>query len=98
MCKTYQSLLRLRDWQIQVKFATGKDDLADDLNGEATFTSEECTAQIVIRRRTDEEIEQTLIHELLHIRFHTVHRDEDSAFEFAIDSTAGAIFILAGKV
>ncbi len=98
MCKTYQALLRLKDWKITVKFTDDPKEIDDDHNGETLFTAEECTAEIFIRRREDLLVEQTLLHELLHVRFHTVHREDDAAFEFAIDATATALLTLAAKL
>lgn len=100
MCQTWQKRLRLQDWEISIEFT-------DAFNGTATYG--ECSTsppfmQAAIKVRSDlkpKAVEETVVHELLHVRFpnHTPAFDRvfnrtglvGNEFEIGIEMVARAL-------
>ncbi len=97
----YVALLRMGEWKLTLNYVPANHkELRDGKQyrlGSVEFLVEEKKATIYVSRArkqnkvTTHDHEITLVHELLHCKFGTVHKDESSEFEFAIDSTAEAL-------
>jgi hypothetical protein len=106
LCAIYQKMLRLQDWQIKVSFVRESEMPEPKLQGYSNHHAESQNAEIMVLSEEDfrpkdhfnsYDAEQVLCHELLHIRFYSVDKEDDKAFEFAIDSTADALVALRRK-
>lgn len=74
LCHLWQTRLRLRDWNIEVRFV-GHDELEGDGLGRCLINKDHKKAIIKVLREEDRSgcdkghVERTLIHELLHLHF-----------------------------
>ncbi len=87
--------LRLHDWQITVQFASNAIMDKQEAVGLAMWVAEERTA-VVLLRRTQDDLERTLVHELCHVvmgghRPQTSQDAYDVAEERAINSLSDAL-------
>lgn len=95
----YRQALGLTEWVIRVSWGRpsenpdySKGEMDADATGNACWHTEECLAWIYLRRGSDNLLE-TLIHELLHIRLEG-HRDPvryDPLYERALNAIASAL-------
>lgn len=77
LTRKWQRILRLRDWEITVRFVD-RDDLANERNiGECEVATHAKSAEILIAR-DDDEPEATLVHELLHVYFDPWYVDDSA--------------------
>ena len=94
----WKKLLRLQDWEIEVKEMIP--DAEQEHVGEVAFVLERKYAQISLLspQATDEDIEDTLVHELIHIHLAPFWPEEDAQkvvlAEQAVDSLARAFVAL----
>jgi len=101
LLRQWQSRLRLRDWDITVKFAAREDISADGMTcmspGLRTASIQICQPEQAKRPLGGQEwnTEQVLVHELLHLCFPHVQPPEGSVenaeFESGIDRVAWAL-------
>ena len=87
--------LRLNDWEITVQFADNATMNKHESDGLAMWSAEHRTAVILLRRKQDD-IEGTLVHELLHVAIQghipqTAEDQYDVAEERAVNSIADAL-------
>lgn len=98
--KRIQVLLGLTEWSIRVSWGKPSEHPSYDKGemdagsvGNACWHTEECKAWIYLRRGS-ENLKETLIHELLHIRLEG-HRENpmkyDALYERALNAIAAAI-------
>lgn len=101
VCKKWQTRLRLQDWDIKIQFKRAYD-LGADKEGECAFVISQKIAVISILDPMDynpavsweQNIEQTVVHELLHLHFAFFGAFEglqEDTFEQAINCIAGAL-------
>jgi hypothetical protein len=107
-CLEWQKLLRLADWDISVKVVPAMDMFSQGAWGTCRWELNGRTADIKLVTIEDSEkqrgmrpysMEETLIHELLHLHiapFQPEDESQDTAVEFAINAISGALFKLAG--
>lgn len=94
ICREWQSRLGLAHWRIDVRTVRGVE--IDDACGQVDFKPDKECALIRIKSPDDyhgyypQDIEQTIVHELLHIVFDTVSGVDGIFYEQAIDRTARA--------
>lgn len=106
-CKSLQRVLRLQDWTIEVNFVRQFEMGNPDWMGSCSPCLQAKKAVINIvdpkdfpdGKMTDEEIINTLVHELLHLHLYPIHDDdlsklEEVALEQAIHSISGAFVSL----
>ena len=82
--REWQKLLRLQDWRITARFVN-YEDLADDRVGECSNLADSKEADIKIihpeqlkdASETDKDLENTLVHELLHCHFSPFRSNEE---------------------
>lgn len=75
LCRIWQKRLRLRDWEIHVEFARPGDMPESDAAGTVTYECAKRLAWISIcdpacwpqSRRASQDVEYTLVHELVHV-------------------------------
>jgi hypothetical protein len=95
-----QPLLGLTEWQIRVQWGKpserpdySKGEMDAGSVGNACWHTEECRAWIYLRRGSDN-LRETLIHELLHVRLEG-HRENpmryDALYERALNAIAAAL-------
>ena len=102
LCTEWQDVLAINDWEIGV--AINENKLKEQRKlGEVSYTSETAQALISILHPDNYpdvpfpyDMEKTLVHELLHLRFASVapkkeHSTKGIAFERAIELTAKAL-------
>lgn len=105
LCRSYQKLLRVQDWQIEVKIV-GAHTLGEDVEGD--FRASLNTMSAVIRICSPETFQsdpvspvlnmrRILIHEMIHIVFSTLGPNEKdevkySVWESGIDRIATTIY------
>lgn len=97
LCAEWQKRLRLQDWKVKVTFCRMRD--MDDAYGHMDTRNyfKEADIQIadpVDRTDASPDIEQTLVHELVHIHFAQLETPEGyglTMFENGIDLTAWAL-------
>ena len=108
-CQEWQKRLRLADWDVDVKVVPAMDMYTTQLQGSVHWQMTERTANIKLVTPEDAakqnpvrpySIEETLIHELLHLHMapfepDTSQQAECLAMEFAINAIAGALLKLA---
>ena len=94
LCRQWQRILRLSDWEIDVEF---KDDLGHpETKGGCCLSPKFQEAEIDVKRGMDDkEVELTLVHELIHVRFPN-HKVDDTTlygyeFEVGIEMMARAL-------
>jgi len=104
-CTYWQRRLRLQDWTIFLDVQSAKDMKADDNDGEIQMLQVKRQAWITILDPADypahadepQDMERTLVHELLHIHFTEIHqgrrlkRIPHVAEERAIDAISRAL-------
>ena len=106
LLEKWQRILRLQDWDVKIKFATYGE--LDGHEGDCNVVLERKHATIRILRpehfdATEKDLpynlEDTVIHELLHIYFEACHIDEQykKAEETAICMLADALLRLEGE-
>jgi hypothetical protein len=92
LCRTWQRRLRLRDWRVEVRLAA-QEEMGDE-QGHVDYDDTELTAKVRLLDgddRTSEDIERTLIHELLHLRLAAWevpygHQPQETAINLLADS------------
>ena len=95
----WQNILNLPEWNIIVRWGTHKE--LGDCVGRNYFSPEELSSLILIDRKGDE-IESTLVHELLHLVFDG-HKNVDMIDQYdpmqerALNRTAAAMLKLVGR-
>lgn len=107
LCQEWQSRLRLNDWEIKLFISRERDMIRPGLQGENTWEIKNKSAIIKILDPIDyppdvlweQDMEKTLVHELLHLHFAPFDKyEEDSmegiAIEQAIDAIAKALVTL----
>lgn len=109
LCAVYQRILRLQDWHNKVKVARGYDFDKQNCQGQVRYTLARKEALIYILAHADyepshafpQDMEVTLVHELLHLHFAEVSDkceeavvDINTALEQGIQSIAEAIVTL----
>ena len=108
-CQEWQKRLRLADWDVDVKVVPAMDMYTTQLQGSVHWQMTERTANIKLVTPEDAakqnpvrpySIEETLIHELLHLHMAGFEPDNSQqaeclAMEFAINAIAGALLKLA---
>lgn len=87
--------LRLNDWEITVQFAPTETMDSHESDGLAMWSAEHRTAVILLRRKQDD-LEQTIVHELLHVALQghvpqTASDTYDVAEERSINAIADAM-------
>ncbi len=97
LCKIWKERLRVTDWTTSICWAT--DEEIPDCVGSTIYDPRSMTAEIKIRSGDDEAyldggIEQTIIHELLHIVMHgdVEYEKENIMQERAINQIADALY------
>ena len=110
-CAEWQRILRLQDWDVIVTVERASNMRVSEVNGECEWTLQTKQARIRILDPIDypdnikwpQDMEQTLVHELLHLHFAPFDRfDRESlehvTMEQAIDLIAGALVNLKRKI
>lgn len=108
LCRKWQRILRLQDWDVKVRLARTWDMQSSDNLGECSYELRKRMAAIRVLDSVDydsehtpwpQDQERTLVHELLHLHFAPFAADsgtpQDIAQEQAIDAIAGALVQLA---
>ena len=97
LCKLWQRRLRITDWTISIRWGT-PEEMPDSL-GSAVYDPRQMRAEVLIRPGVDEGypdggVEQTIVHELLHLVLHgdTEYEREVILQERAINQIADALF------
>ena len=88
LCKEWQDVLRLRDWDVQAELVRYWE--IPDKKGETAFLSNnQRWAKVRLRVHDDTptadnfaptDLEQVLVHELLHVKFHDCERDIEELY------------------
>lgn len=88
--KYWQDRLNLREWKLTLQWMPARQ--AREFQGLCAWSVEELTAVVQIRR-AQEDVEATLVHELLHIvlQGHKEYEDYDLALERAINRITEAL-------
>lgn len=88
----WQKRLRIQDWEIEV-YLVDHLKMPDLMGHCANKPSLMCATIKVADDVPEDEMEQTLLHELLHVRFPLSNRDsvDDLMFEQGIEQTAWAL-------
>jgi len=105
LCRQWQKLLRLQDWDVRISWARGHGiDLATQTEGLCEWVARRKEAKIKVLDPVDWEsmdtcdAEQILVHELLHLRFYGFaakdDTPEDVAQEQAIHALSMALVML----
>lgn len=99
LCSEWQSALHLDHWRVNVSISPLRD-IGPDKQGKCTFTERILHAHIQVLEPADyppgypeQDIEETIVHELLHLWFAAVtplsdDEFQDTMFEQAIDTVA----------
>jgi hypothetical protein len=100
LCRHWQSILRLQDWDVAIRFARPWE-LTGDVNGEVELILAKRRATIRILAREDRErdaddlgldtIEFTVVHELLHLHFSCLVYDEDTPAHEHLEQVINAL-------
>lgn len=101
-CAFWQKILRLQDWQIDVRFAHAREMAEESRIGETLMNATSKAAIIKVLFPAElsagdavlHPIDEIIIHELLHLHFEQVAEDKDInrlAMEQAIEATACGI-------
>jgi hypothetical protein len=97
LCRLWQKRLRITDWTITIGWGTQAE--MPDACGTAQYDPRQMTAEVLIRPGTDEAypdggVEQTIVHELLHLVLHgdTEYERECIMQERAINQIADALY------
>lgn len=106
-CSEWQKILRLQDWDVRVSVERASDMKLKHVNGECEWVLQTKQAHIRILDPIDypqdtgwpQDMEQVLIHELLHLHFAPFdafenNTHEHTSMEQAIDMIAGALLSL----
>jgi hypothetical protein len=104
LCYEWQRILRLQDWKISIQICRMRD--MDDAYGRTLVHRNWKEAEIKIcdpidRKSPDDDCEQTLVHELVHLHFVLATPDGGDSlcvFEQGIDLTAWALLNLKRRV
>jgi hypothetical protein len=103
LCTIWQKRLRLQDWNVKVSTCRERDMCIEGTQGSCNYSHQLKAALIQILDPSDyppesitaQDIEVTLVHELLHLHFAALEPERDSpqhvALEQAIDLTAYAL-------
>lgn len=94
----WQKRLRLQDWVVKVKIARNKD-VAEKSQGHCNWVIQKKMATIIILDPLDypddtmhpQDMEQTLVHELLHLHFAPFDDEVDTPKEIAIEQATDCI-------
>jgi hypothetical protein len=88
LCETWQKLLRLSDWNIKIRYARSREMLDEESAsigwGRCTLNENHKRAEVLVLHPDDYmddegrmEIEQTVVHELLHVSLHGIAGHDD---------------------
>lgn len=90
LCREWQARLNLEEWNVAVGINRSAD-MHPDNCGQIDFEPETCTATISILDPIDwlnpvfpQDMEHTLVHELLHIRFAPFEPKDESSLEYIL--------------
>jgi hypothetical protein len=90
LCRTWQKRLRLQDWRITADLATQEQ--MGQAEGKVEYDETEQVAHVyILRGLPPERAEETLIHELLHLRLARLHAKNDTDKEMAINLLADSL-------
>ncbi len=97
LCSTWQERLRIKDWAISIRWSSAGE-LPHEY-GTTEYDPRQMAAEIILRPGNDPiypdgGVEQTLIHELLHVVMHgdTDYEKENIMQERAINQIADALY------
>lgn len=96
MTAHWQRILRLQNWEIDVRWMLKSDDHFECSNGYCVWSEQHKSAKIVISKES-EDIEQTVVHECLHLLLHgnkpieRAMRGDLVGQEFAINTLASVL-------
>lgn len=106
-CAEWQKILRLQDWDVHVSIVRDSNMKLKDVNGECEWVLQTKQAHIRILDPIDypedtrwpQNMEHTLVHELLHLHFspfdtHEYGSLEHTSMEQAIDMISSALVLL----
>lgn len=94
LCEEWQEILGLKDWDVKILIVSKEDMSKPNIQGSCTYTLSTKTALISILNPINydpscpwkQDLEQTLVHELLHLHFSFVSRlIEDGSLEQIIE-------------
>ena len=103
LCKVYQELLRIQDWQITVRLVHQSEITDDDIAADGQFDAEHSYMKVLIRIptaeswspsicTTEQDMHQTLLHELVHVALNCIGPEKGSPshplFEAGVDRIA----------
>lgn len=97
-CAEWQKRLRLQDWVVQAKISRNRD-VGDKSQGHCRWVIQKKMATILILDPLDypedtmhpQDMEQTLVHELLHLHFAPFDDEVDTPKEVAIEQATDCI-------
>lgn len=97
-CEEWQKRLRLQDWVVKCKISRNKD-VATNSQGHCNWVIQKKMATILILDPLDypedtmhpQDMEQTLVHELLHLHFAPFDDESDTPKEVAIEQAIDCI-------
>lgn len=101
LCEQWQTVLRLRDWHIEARFANSAD-MSGHNRGECHANMHHKTATILLLppEGSDAPTEKTLLHELLHVHLNTldVPSERSAEEEVVINLISGALYECAQAI
>lgn len=112
MCRFWQRKLRLADWRVTIRYASGEE-FGDDSQGRNYWNDHSRTAEIWVLSPDDynagnypnnaaQDIEDTVVHELIHLHLVAWNTDrkpaEERCQEQAIEAITGALVALKRRM
>jgi hypothetical protein len=101
LARKWQDRLGLRDWKVEVQFWDRKQ--LGEFYGEVMVNRKRRVADVRVLKPKDwpksetelddESIERTVLHELLHVWFNPLEREDDSENEIAIEQAINALCV-----
>ena len=102
LCRKWQRILRLQDWEIEARWAT-RNELDKGSNAEASLCINQKVATVGIIKPEDhqtwngkeQDIEKSVVHELLHLPLQSIEnyarKGEESALDNAVENVTNLI-------